>query len=244
MKYLIKISYDGSNFYGFQRLNNKRTVQKELEDALTIINKSKVEIKGAGRTDKNVHAYGQRASFKLDVNVPCDRLINAINSLVGNDIRVTDCILVNEDFHPRFNVVEKEYVYKINNGNYDPLLYNYMLHVNKSLDINKLNEVSKIFIGKHDFSNFVAGERENSVSTINDIMITKEDDIIYIKFYGKSFYRYMVRNLTGAMLDYALGKRTIDDIKDALDNPSIIKNFTCASPNGLYLMNIKYGNLQ
>ena len=127
MKYLITISYDGTNFYGFQRLNNKRTVQKEIEEALTVINKSKVEIKGAGRTDKNVHAYGQKASFSLDVNVPEDRLVNAINSLIGNDLRVIDCIKVDDDFHARFNVLEKEYVYKINNGKYDPLLYNYSL---------------------------------------------------------------------------------------------------------------------
>ena len=128
MKYLITISYDGTNFYGFQRLNDKRTVQKEIENALTIINKSKVVIKGAGRTDKGVHAYGQRASFKLDVNVPPERLINAINSLVGNDIRVVDCCVVSDDFHPRFDVIEKMYVYKIKNGKYDPLLCNYVLY--------------------------------------------------------------------------------------------------------------------
>ena len=143
MKYLITISYDGTNFYGFQRLNEKRTVQKELEEALSIINKGKVEIKGAGRTDKGVHSYGQRACFRLDVNVPEKRLINAINSLIGNDIMVTDCCLVDDRFHPRFDVVEKEYVYKINTGKYDPLLYNYMLFVDKGQNI--VNHLLKLF---------------------------------------------------------------------------------------------------
>lgn len=240
MKYLITISYDGTNFYGFQRLNDKRTVQKEIEDALSIINKNKVEIKGAGRTDKGVHAYGQRASFNLDINIPSNRLINAINSLIGNDIRVTDCIEVDDDFHARFNVIEKEYVYKINNGIYDPLKYNYTYHISKTLDINKMKEVSKLFIGGHDFSNFVAGTRDNSNAIIHNIDIKKEDDLITIKFIGKSFYRYMVRNLVGAILDYTLGKVSLDDIKNALDKPDESVSFSCASPNGLYLMNIKY----
>ena len=240
MKYLITISYDGTNFYGFQRLNDKRTVQKEIEDALTVINKSNVEIKGAGRTDKGVHAYGQRASFSLDCNVPPERLINAINSLIGDDVRVTDCKIVNDDFHARFNVIEKEYVYKINNGKYDPLKYNYTYYINKPLDLNKMKDVANIFIGEHDFSNFVAGTRDNSNAVIYDIIINKEDDLITIKFIGKSFYRYMVRNLVGAILDYTLGKVSLDDIKNALDNPDNPKSFSCASPNGLYLMNIKY----
>lgn len=240
MKYLITISYDGTNFYGFQRLNNKRTIQKEIEDALTVINKSKVVIKGAGRTDKNVHAYGQKASFSLDVNIPCDRLINAINSLIGNDIRIIDCILVDNDFHARFNVLEKEYVYKINNGKYDPLLYNYVLYVDRIINMDKLNEISKIFIGHHSFKNFVAGYRNNYEAVINSIDISKENDFIYIKFKGKSFYRYMVRNLVGSMLDYAFGKVSLNDIKESLDNPNINKTFSCASPNGLYLMDVKY----
>lgn len=240
MKYLITISYDGTNFYGFQRLNDKRTVQKEIENALTIINKSKVVIKGAGRTDKGVHAYGQRASFKLDVKVPPERLINAINSLIDNDIRVTDCCMVDDSFHPRFDVLEKRYIYKINNGEYDPLLYNYMLFVDKSIDINKLNDVAKLFIGEYDFSNFVAGMRENSKAVIKDIILEKDGDIILIIFIGKSFYRYMVRNIVGAMLDYVSGRVSLNDIKEALENPDIIRTFTCASPRGLYLMDILY----
>src|SRR5574344_2596318 len=99
MNYLITISYDGTNYYGFQRLNSKKTIQQEIEGALSIINKKPVKIKGAGRTDKGVHAYGQRASFKLDVNVPADRLINAINSLLPMDIRITACEVVADNFH-------------------------------------------------------------------------------------------------------------------------------------------------
>src|SRR5574344_426567 len=125
MNYLITISYDGTCYYGFQRLHGKKTIQETIELALSIINKKEVKIKGAGRTDKGVHAYGQRATFKLDVKVPAKRLINAINSLIPMDIRVTACKVVADDFHARYNVKKKTYLYKINNGLYDPLMNNY-----------------------------------------------------------------------------------------------------------------------
>ena len=84
MKYLITVSYDGSKYYGFQRLNDLPSIQKELEDALSVINKDKVYVKGSGRTDRGVHAIGQRCHFELKCDIPCERLINAINSLLSN----------------------------------------------------------------------------------------------------------------------------------------------------------------
>ena len=240
MKYLINIMYDGTNFYGFQRLKGKRSVQEVIEDALSIINKSKVEIKGAGRTDRGVHAYGQKASFSLDVNIPLDRMIDAINSLLPNDVRVSDVKVVSDDFHARFNVKKKEYIYKINNGFNDPLMINYYHHVNKKLDINKMRRAAKLFLGVHHFDNFVSGERINSEAIVYDIKIYKKKDIIYIKFIGKSFYRYMVRNMVGAILDYEKGNTTLKEIKDMLDNYSISKTLSCAPACGLYLMNIWY----
>src|SRR5574344_95143 len=142
MKYLITISYDGSNFYGFQRQNKKRTIQNEIEMALSIINKKKTEIKGAGRTDKGVHAYGQRACFLLDYEILPARLKKALNDILPNDIYITDCEVVNNAFHPRFDVKEKTYVYKINIGAYDPLLNNYYYQMMYPINYKKLREVS------------------------------------------------------------------------------------------------------
>ena len=114
MKYLITVSYDGSKYYGFQRLNDLPSIQKELEDALSVINKDRVEVKGSGRTDRGVHALGQRCHFEIKYDIPCDRLINAINSLLSNYVRVIDCIKADYDFHARFNVKRKKYKYIIN----------------------------------------------------------------------------------------------------------------------------------
>lgn len=240
MKYLITLKYDGSNFYGFQRLNNKRTVQGELEHVLSILNNKKVEIKGAGRTDRGVHALGQCASFNFDVDIKKDRLINVINDMLPDDIYITSIMEVDDDFHARFNTIKKEYVYKVNIGEFDPFISNYTYYFPYKLDIDKMIECSKYLKGAHNFKNFVSGERDNYNCVIHDIDFNINDNILEIKFVGKSFYRYMVRNLVGAMLDVARGKVTKEDVKSMLDNYEIDKHLSCAPANGLYLNKIYY----
>lgn len=239
MHYLISIQYDGSKFYGFQRLKDKETVQKRIEEALTIINKSPVEIKGAGRTDRKVHAYDQKASFKLDVNIDEFHLKEAINSLVKPYIYITKVETVDEDFHARFNVKRKEYIYKINIGEYNPLLEDYTLQVT-NIDIKKMKKCAKLFIGIHNFKNFVSGSRPNYECIIYDINFKRKKNILEIKFIGKSFYRYMVRNLVGAMLDVSKNKVYEEEIKEALINYNQEKHFSTALPQGLYLNKIDY----
>ena len=240
MRYLVTISYDGSNFYGFQRLNNKRSVQDEIEKVLKIINKKDVEIKGAGRTDKGVHAYGQRAHFDLDINIPKERLKKALNDSLPEDIRITDIEEVDKDFHARFNVKKKVYQYKINLGEYDPLLNNYYYQFDYNIDMDKLNKAKELLIGEHNFKNFVSGERDNYDAVIYDIILEEKKKILTITFEGKSFYRYMVRNMVGAMLDVATGKQTLDNLNEMLDNVGVAKQMSCAPAQGLYLMKIYY----
>ena len=240
MRYLVELSYDGSNFNGFQRLNDERSVQAELEHALSIINKADVEVKGAGRTDKGVHALGQRAHFDLDVDVPIDRLKTALNDILPGDIRIISIEKVTQDFHARFNVTKKVYEYKINTGEYDVFKNNYYYQYKYDFNIDILKKVASLFIGVHNFKNFVSGERDNYEAIIYNIDINKDNDIITITFEGKSFYRYMVRNLVGAMLDVARGKATIEDVKNMLDNYDIDKHLSCAPANGLYLNKIYY----
>ncbi len=243
MKYLISLSYDGSKFYGFQRLKDYNTVQKKLEEALTIINKKEVKIKGAGRTDRGVHAYDQKASFNLDIKIEALNLKKALNSLVEPYIYITNVTTVPETFHARFNTVKKEYIYKINLGEFNPFLENYTYQPNYKLNVKKMQKCAKLFLGVHDFHNFVAGSRDNYECIIFTIEFKKKNNILEIKFTGKSFYRYMVRNLVGAMLDVSSNRVSLKDIKEALDKPNIKKQFTTALPNGLYLNKIYYKNL-
>lgn len=240
MRYLMKVSYDGSGFYGFQRLNDYHTVQKVLEEALGVINKGDVLVKGASRTDKGVHAYGQMIHFDIGYDIPADRLMYAVNRILDNDIRVLDCKKVGNDFHARFNVKRKKYVYKINLGDFDCLKSRYFLQVYEKLDIDKMRECAKVFLGCHDFRNFVAGERDNYLMCVEDIKFNMSNDILEIEFLGKSFYRYMVRNMVGAMLEVGMHKKEICDVSKMLDDYMIKKQMMTAPACGLYLMDIEY----
>ncbi len=240
MRYFIRFSYDGSHFNGFQRLNKLVSVQKSLEDALTIINKFPVFIKGAGRTDVGVHANGQCAHFDLNVSVPVERLILAINSIVRPYINILECRIVSFDFHARFSVKKKKYVYKIWVGDYDPKRYDYYLFYNKRIDVEKLKECASLFVGKHDFHNFVAGTRDNYDMEIESIEVEEKKNEINIIFVGKSFYRYMVRNLVGAMLDYNENKCELDLLKKMINDKTFNHQLSCVLANGLYLEEIFY----
>lgn len=240
MRYLITIGYDGSKFYGFQKLNNNRSVQKELENALTKINKSEVLVKGSGRTDRGVHALGQRCHFDLNIDISPERLKNAINSLVMPDIYVDKCESVESDFHARFNVKEKIYRYTINLGKFAVIRDNYVYNYCHDLDISKMEEASKYLLGKHSFRAFVSGERVNYDGEIYDIKFIKHNDFLNIIFTGKSFYRYMVRNLVGALMMVGQGKITKENLKEMLDSGEKIYTYMTVPANGLYLEEVLY----
>lgn len=239
MRYLISVSYDGSKFYGFQRLNKKKTVQSELEKALTKINKTMVVVKGAGRTDRGVHARDQKVHFDLNVNIPPDRLVNAINSLVEPYIKVNKAEIVDDDFHARFNVTLKTYTYVINLGEFDPIKHDYLYNYNRELNIKKMEQASKVLLGPHSYEAFTSGKRESYNSIITAIKFKRKKDIITITFVGKSFYRYMVRNLVGALMLVGEEKITKKDLEDILNNKRV-GNYITVPANGLYLENVKY----
>lgn len=239
MNYLMTISYDGSKFWGFQRLNEENSVQKCLENALSKINKKEVVVKGAGRTDRGVHANGQCVSFKLDIKIENDGLKKALNSILKPYIYVKKIEVVDDNFHARFNVLRKKYIYKINLGEYNPLLSDYVYQTEYKLDIKKMREVADLYLGVHNFHNFVSGERNDSTAIIYDIEFIREGDILNISFIGKSFYRYMVRNLVGMMIEVGRGKEEIVKVVEMLDSTDKINGYT-APACGLYLDKIEY----
>lgn len=240
MRYLMTISYDGSKYYGFQRLNNKNTVQKEIEKALTKLAKEEVLVKGAGRTDRGVHAYAQKIHFDLNINITPERLVNATNSLLSNYIRVLDCKIVSEDFHARHNVVEKTYKYIINMGISNPIKEDYIYNYGYKLDIKSMKKASRYLIGKHSYRVFVSGERDNYNSEIFNINFDVKKNYLTITFIGTSFYRYMVRNMVGALMLVGRGKISIEEFKNMVDSENNSYTFMTVPANGLYLCDIKY----
>ncbi len=240
MRFVIKFQYDGSKFFGFQRQRDKKSVQECLEKALTIINKKEVLIKGAGRTDVGVHANGQCAHFDLDINIGPKNLIKSLNNIVRPYINIIDCYLVQKNFHARFNVLKKVYVYKIWRGDFSPFKEDYFLQYNKKIDLAKIKECARLFTGAYNFHNFVSGERDNYDSIIYDIEVKEMAHEIQIIFTGTSFYRYMIRNLVGAMLDYNEGKCDIVLLNRMLKDQSFNYQLRTAPAKGLYLERIFY----
>jgi len=235
MKYMMVISYDGSKFYGFQRQKSVRNVQGYLENTLSDYLKEEIIIKGAGRTDRGVHAKYQVVHFETRNSII--NLKKDLNKILL-DLKIIKIKKVPDNFHARHSVKNKTYLYKIDLSNCKDS--NYYLLVKNKLNINKMRLASKLFLGTHDFKNFVSGERIDYLGTILNISIYKFNNILYLKFKGIGFYRYMVRNLVGALLEVGKNKVSINVLKDMLDNPLKEKRLPTSSPNGLYLSKINY----
>lgn len=242
MRFLIKFSYDGSKFNGYQKQPRKRTIQRELEKALKEINANKkVLVSSSGRTDRGVHAYNQYAHFDLKININENSLKRALNSLLPDDIYVKDAKSVNDSFHARFDARKKEYVYKINLGEYNPIQKDYIYQYCKELNINEMNKAIKFIEGTHNFKSFVKGENyEDYVRTIIKINIKEEDKILTISFLGTGFMRYMVRNIVGLLIDIGEGKYDSNSVAKIIAAEDRKESGKCAPACGLYLKDVYY----
>lgn len=243
MRYLMTFSYDGSKYSGYQKQPNLLTIQEVLESKLTQINSNKtVNITASGRTDALVHALSQKAHFDLDVNYDCNKLKNSLNKMLPASIYVKDIEIVEDDFHARFQTKKKTYVYKINVGEYNPIEAEYIYQYNKYLDIDKMKEAITNFIGEHNFKSYTKGceEKESFVRTIYDAKIEEKDNIIYIRFTGNGFLRYMVRNMVGSLIEVGNGKINSSSIIDTISKENRIYAGFCAPACGLYLENVEY----
>ena len=242
MRYLLTFSYDGTNFYGYQKQPNKRTIQEEIEKVLSQISNNKITISASGRTDAKVHALNQKAHFDSDVNYDLDKLKNSMNKMLPSDIYIKDVKQVNDDFHARFNVVKKEYIYKLNVGNYNPLDRNYIYQYNNELNLEEINKSVKYFIGTHNFKSVTKAdvEEKDYIRTIYDIKLEKKDNIITFTFIGSGFLRYMIRNIMGLLISVGENKIKSHDIKDILEKEDRKEASKTAPPEGLYLSNVYY----
>lgn len=246
MRYLITFSYDGSKFKGYQKQPRLKTVQGDIEKALKQINGNhNVDIHASGRTDASVHALNQYAHFDLKTNIACDKLKRALNSLTSEYIYIKNVEEVDSNFHARFDVRAKEYIYIINMGEYNPIEKDYIYQYNKRLDLAEIERAMKYLEGTHDFKSFTKTdeEKEDFIRTIvqtNLIRDSKNINKITMSFLGTGFMRYQVRNMVGVLIEIGEGKRKSEDIIDILNAKDRRKAGITANPEGLYLKNVYY----
>ena len=243
MRYKVTISYDGSAFNGFQKQNDFRSVEQEINNVLTRMHKHDIKIVGAGRTDKGVHALAQVFHFDSDLKITCDGLKKGMNALLPSDIYITDVEEVDEQFHARFSAIEKTYEYKINSGEYNPLQAKYVYQLNRKLDVVKMKDAANLFVGEHDFYNFCGYQEDkikNYTRTISSIVIEEKDKQVFIRITGNGFIRYMVRMIVAILIEIGLGNKKEDFIKQRLDSKNKLRSNYKVSGAGLYLVSITY----
>ena len=241
MRYKCIVMYDGTNFHGFQIQEDLRTVQLEIENVLKIITKVPTKIYPAGRTDTGVHAYNQVFHFDTDVVMKEYQMKNAINSRLPRDIYIKKVEIVDENFHARYNAKIKEYHYIIDLGEYNPLLTNYRYYYKHKLDIDKMIDASKIFIGTHDFKSFTKNHKiDNTIRTIYSIDFEIVDKEIIIKFKGNGFLHNMVRIIVAMLIEVGNDRKTKEDLENILASKNRLLAPKTAPANALYLVNIEY----
>lgn len=243
MRYLIRFSYDGTGFSGYQKQPGERTVEGMLENALyNINNHTETRIFSSGRTDRGVHALGQVAHFDIDVNITLYKLKCALNSLLPEDIHVLSTEIVDKNFHARYNAISKTYIYKINVGEYSPIDRNHVYQYCKDLNFDNMCLAINDFLGEHDFKPFVSEEaiKSSYVRTIYSVDMKKEGDIITISFTGNGFMKYQVRNMVGVLIKIGSGKLTTDSVKNILNGTMDKSKIITAKSSGLYLKEVVY----
>ena len=234
MRYLINFSYDGSNYSGYQIQPNLDTIQERLEKAVCIVNNGiKRSVHSSGRTDKGVHALDQWAHVDLDISITPHKLKRALNSNLPDDIHVINTYEVADNFHARYN---------INLGEYIPMERNYVFQYNYHLNISKMREALKLFVGEHDFRAFVTDnkEKENCVRTIYSAEIIEDGDHCIIKFHGNGFLRYQVRNMVGILIRVGEEKISCEEVEKILLSKDRSKYGKTAPSQGLYLVKVNY----
>lgn len=237
----LTIAYDGTNYFGWQRLQDKPSVQGTIEKALSKISDREVLISGASRTDAGVHARGQVANFEYYGKMPLPRLKVSLNSLLPEDIYIVKLEKAGKDFSARFSAKMKTYRYTVRQCKERDVFQNsYNTNCSYKLDVKLMRQAAKYLIGTKDFRVFSADEeRVKSIRTLKTVKITKKKEMLYMDFTARSFLRRQVRMLSGFLIRIGGGRL------DPKITKEIFKGTTGISPvvapaKGLCLMKIKY----
>lgn len=246
MRILLTIAYDGTKYSGWQKQKSKdvATVEGTLEQALRVLFRSpNLECVGASRTDRGVHALGQRAVIDVDTTIPPHKIPFAIRPFLPDDIVVTAAEVVADDFHPRFDCIKKTYEYRIWQSDFkNPKERLYSTFVYETLDISAMQQGAKAFIGKHDFAAFCAAGStvSSTVRTIFDCYVEQEGNCIRILVTGDGFLYNMVRILAGTLIAVGQGKKKASDVADIIASKDRRNAGQTAEPQGLTLLEIYY----
>lgn len=252
----LTIEYDGSNYCGWQRQKNGKSIQETIEGAVRKMTREETKLIGASRTDAGVHALAQVAHFRTGTTIPRDGFVRGLNSILPHDIRIRDAEEAPENFHAINCAAGKTYRYVIHTDRVASALnHDRAWHVHEKLDMEAMRSASRHFIGTHDFRAFMASGSSvlSTVRTIREIRLTRRarpsgksslmpsvSAGISIDITGDGFLRHMVRNIVGTLVEVGRGKIARDDVKSIIEEKKRKAAGVCAPPCGLYLMHVYY----
>lgn len=240
---MLRVSYDGTDFCGWQVQNEMRTVEGELNKAINELTGETTEVIGASRTDSGVHAKGNVAVFDTESSIPAEKFMYAINSLLPDDVTVVESKEVDKDFHPRHCRSIKTYEYRIYTSRINnPLKRRFAYRFPTELDVEKMDEAAKYLIGEHDFKSFccVRTQAETTIREIFSADVYRDDEDIVIRVTGAGFLYNMVRIIAGSLMEIGSGKYEPIHIKEVLEGTDRTLAGPTAEPQGLTLVNIEF----
>ena len=232
------VQYNGLNYNGFQKQNNRNTIQDKLEEAIKIITKQTVNCVGSGRTDSKVNAYFQPVHFDIETPINTNKVLISLNGILPSDIKVLS--LTQSNIHTRFDAKNKTYVYKMYISNVELPLFNNALKINSNLNFSQMKKFLKCLVGTHNFAGFMASgsEVESTIRTIYKAKLVKEKEYLNLYITGNGFLYKMVRNIVGTMLKIGENKLNLKNIKPTLF--TTFKAVNTAKPEFLYLYKVEY----
>ena len=244
--YKLTIEYDGTRYNGWQRLKgNDNTIQSKLETVLSRMTGKEVQVTGAGRTDAGVHARGQVANVFLDTELREAEIREYMNRYLPEDIRIIEVKKAEERFHSRFCAKEKLYCYYISTGE-KPSVFDrkYVYHIGYMPNLERMREAASFLTGKHDFKSFCGNKhmKKSSVRDVHsiDIDFDEKNGIIKISYRGDGFLQYMIRIITGTLLETGMGRRKPSDMEAVLSALDREKAGYTVPPQGLFLERVYY----
>lgn len=240
---LLTVSYDGTNYAGWQRQQNALAVQQVLEEALSALTGETVTVTGSSRTDAGVHALGQMVHFDTASRIPADKYPFALNTCLPADIRVLAGRTVSPCFHARFDAKGKKYVYRIHNARHASALQrNLCAHVPQPLDLGRMQTALPALLGTHDFAAFQAagGTAKTTVRTIYDALLEKNGEDITLTIRGNAFLYNMVRIIAGTLMEIGMGRLETDAFARAIETGDRLKLGITAPAAGLELSEVYY----
>jgi tRNA pseudouridine38-40 synthase len=240
----LTIEYDGSCYCGWQRQKSEPTIQEEIEKALNKMTGQTISLKGSGRTDAGVHAYGQVANFSCNTSLTADVFLKGLNSLLPKDIVIKGCENVSEDFHARYSAKQKTYAYRILNRTLPCAIgRQYAWHIRTRLDNDAMKRALQHVVGTHDFKAFegAGSPRTHTIRTVESVEIYRKDsDSLIFEITADGFLRFMIRNVVGTLVEVGTGKCTPDGFYRILQSRDRNQAGVTAPPHGLFLMRVEY----